>query len=155
MYVQDGFHKHRFRFERGLHRSVFPIYTPMRVSRSKPLLSFIFADSCLVDNGGCTENSKCSHDSTTNACKCTCKTGYTNTGSDSNVVCTGAMNCLNRRDTSCLIVDSCRVNNGGCPENSKCAHDDSTNACTCTCKVGYTDMGSASNVMCVGKIHGR
>lgn len=48
-------------------------------------------DSCVVNNGGCGANAICSHDSTTNACKCTCKTGYTNTGSDPSVVCTGIM----------------------------------------------------------------
>ena len=55
-------------------------------------------DSCLVKNGGCDCNAVCSHDSKTNAVLCNCKTGYTNTGSDSNVICTGmfirAMACI-------------------------------------------------------------
>lgn len=42
-----------------------------------------------MNNGGCDANAVCSHESTTNACKCTCKTGFTNTGTGSNVVCTG------------------------------------------------------------------
>lgn len=49
----------------------------------------IVTDSCLVMNGGCDTNAVCSHDATTNACKCTCKTGYTNVGSGTNVVCKG------------------------------------------------------------------
>ncbi|CAF2050523.1 unnamed protein product, partial [Rotaria magnacalcarata] len=39
-------------------------------------------------NGGCAPNAGCSHDNTTNAAMCTCKTGYTNTGVAPNVVCT-------------------------------------------------------------------
>lgn len=49
----------------------------------------MFADSCLKDNGGCDKNAACSHDQSTNAVKCTCKIGYTNVGSESNVTCTG------------------------------------------------------------------
>ena len=49
----------------------------------------IFVDSCLKDNGGCDKDAACSHDQATNAVKCTCKTGYTNTGSESNVTCKG------------------------------------------------------------------
>lgn len=47
----------------------------------------IFSDSCNVNNGGCNSNATCSHDSTTYACTCTCKTGFVNTGSATNVVC--------------------------------------------------------------------
>lgn len=46
-------------------------------------------DSCLINNGGCDKNAACSHDATTNDVRCTCKTGYVNTGSNSTVVCTG------------------------------------------------------------------
>ena len=48
-----------------------------------------FVDSCQVKNGGCDVNSVCSHENNTNAVVCTCKTGYTNTGSRSSVTCTG------------------------------------------------------------------
>ena len=48
-----------------------------------------FVDACEVKNGGCDCNAVCSHDSTTYAVVCTCKTGYTNTGSATNVTCTG------------------------------------------------------------------
>ncbi len=48
-----------------------------------------FLDSCSVNNGGCDANAVCSYDSSCNAMKCTCKTGYTNAGSGSNVVCKG------------------------------------------------------------------
>ena len=46
-------------------------------------------DSCLVENGGCDANAVCTHGAKTNAVKCICKTGYTNTGSGPTVVCTG------------------------------------------------------------------
>ena len=52
-------------------------------------LIHVFADSCLVNNGGCDINAICSHNASNNAAQCTCKTGYTNTGSSSNVICTG------------------------------------------------------------------
>ncbi|CAF1652431.1 unnamed protein product, partial [Rotaria magnacalcarata] len=52
---------------------------------------------CSDNNGGCDPKATCSQDATTNAVSCTCKAGYTNTGSAVNVVCT----------------DSCTVNNGG------------------------------------------
>ena len=61
---------------------------------------FYIVDSCLVKNGGCDTNAVCSHHSKTNAVKCTCKTGYTNTGSESNVVCTG-------KTTNKLKVEAC------------------------------------------------
>ena len=57
--------------------------------RSHRLCIMFLADTCQVNNGGCTANAICSHDSTTNLAKCTCKPGYVNTGSPSNVVCTG------------------------------------------------------------------
>lgn len=43
----------------------------------------------MINNGGCDPSATCSHDPKTNACQCTCKNGYVNTGSASNVVCTG------------------------------------------------------------------
>ena len=56
---------------------------------SMSFLSLIFSDKCEVNNGDCGPNAVCSHDSLTNAATCTCQTGYINTGSQSNVVCTG------------------------------------------------------------------
>ncbi|CAF1303926.1 unnamed protein product, partial [Rotaria magnacalcarata] len=47
----------------------------------------MFPDSCTVNNGGCSSNANCSHNALTNAVICTCKAGYTNTGSAANVVC--------------------------------------------------------------------
>ncbi|CAF2133277.1 unnamed protein product, partial [Rotaria magnacalcarata] len=61
-----------------------------------------------------------------------CKTGYTNTGSASRVVC----------------EDTCTARNGGCDRNAPCTHDRRTNAVVCTCKAGYTNVGSATNVVC-------
>ncbi|CAF4621154.1 unnamed protein product, partial [Rotaria socialis] len=87
---------------------------------------------CTDNNGGCDPNATCSHDATTNAIDCTCKTGYTNTGSSVNVVC----------------KDSCTVNNGDCDSNAICSHDATTNAVKCTCKAGYTNTGSSVNVVC-------
>ena len=52
-------------------------------------LSRITVDTCLVNNGGCDVNAICSHESNTNAVKCSCKTGYTFAGTGSNLVCTG------------------------------------------------------------------
>lgn len=50
---------------------------------------FNFSDSCTVSNGGCDPNAACSHDKDSNAVVCTCKTGYTNVGTDGTVVCKG------------------------------------------------------------------
>lgn len=49
-------------------------------------------------------------------------------------------------------LDSCTVNNGGCDANAACTHDASTNAVVCTCKTGYTNVGTNGNVVCQGKI---
>lgn len=46
-----------------------------------------FIDSCLVDNGGCCNNAECSHEYITNAVKCSCKLGYRDVGSGSDMVC--------------------------------------------------------------------
>ena len=53
-------------------------------------ISPLSIDTCQVTNGACDANAFCSHDGTSNAVVCTCKTGYTNTGNQSNVVCTGS-----------------------------------------------------------------
>ena len=100
------------------------------------LICTFLSDSCQVNNGGCDTNAVCSHDTTTNAVKCTCKTGYTNTGTGSTVVCT----------------DSCQVNNGGCDPNAACSHDAVSNVVVCTCKTGYTNTGANSTVVCTGNI---
>ena len=60
-------------------------FTDLKLTSSSHLVT----DSCQVNNGGCDSNAICSHDGTSNAVKCTCKTGYSNVGSDSNVVCKG------------------------------------------------------------------
>lgn len=48
-----------------------------------------FPDICQVNNGGCGANAACSFDDDANTIKCTCKTGYSNTGVGSTVICTG------------------------------------------------------------------
>lgn len=117
------------------------------------------SDSCKVNNGGCGCTATCSHDSTTFAVRCTCKTGYTNTGTSSNVVCTGKRKkiklCLKWSTYARLkqyIVDSCEVNNGGCGANTICSHDQSTFAVKCTCKPGFTNVGTGSVVTCKGNL---
>lgn len=96
----------------------------------------LFADSCLVKNGGCDVNAECSHDCTTNEVKCTCKTGYVQNGSGTNVTC----------------IDACTVKNGGCDVNAVCSHASTNNAVVCTCKTGYTNATSDAGVICIGKI---
>ena len=66
----------KFRLDRNRH--------PSSISLSRSLL-----DPCLEDNGGCDENALCSYDASTNKAQCTCKTGYTNTGTAPIVTCTG------------------------------------------------------------------
>ena len=117
----------------------------------------VLSDSCLVNNGGCDVNAICSHNSSNNAAQCTCKTGYTNTGSSSNVICTGKRCCATgRRQVSsrffAVIADSCLVSNGGCDANAICSHDNKTFDVVCTCKTGYTNTGSAPSVVCTGQI---
>ena len=112
----------------------------------------MFIDTCLVNNGGCDANADCSHDTNTNQIKCTCKTGYTFGGAGSNAVCTGNQQKMNIHISShMMFIDACEVNNGGCDANAVCSHDAKTNAAKCTCKTGYTNVGSASNVICKGK----
>ncbi|CAF4669883.1 unnamed protein product, partial [Rotaria magnacalcarata] len=91
---------------------------------------------CSDNNGGCDPKATCSYDATTNAVKCTCKAGYSNTGSSVNVVC----------------KDSCTVNNGGCDANAVCSHDTTTNAVKCTSKAGYTYFGSVSGDIRIGTV---
>jgi hypothetical protein len=55
-----------------------------------------FTDSCQVQNGGCECNSLCSHHPVTNAVKCTCRTGYVNSGTVDKVVCVGMFETFTR-----------------------------------------------------------
>ncbi|CAF2081108.1 unnamed protein product, partial [Rotaria magnacalcarata] len=77
--------------------------------------------SCSHNNGGCGKNALCSENRKTFAIKCTCKTGYTNTGSAVHVVC----------------KDSCTIKNGGCGPHAACSHHAKTNAVQCTKKAGH------------------
>ncbi|CAF4173156.1 unnamed protein product [Rotaria magnacalcarata] len=88
--------------------------------------------SCNIKNGDCDPNAACSHDDVTNAVKCTCKAGYTTTGSAVKIVC----------------KDTCTIKNGGCAPDVACSHDATTNAVKCTCKPGYTNTGSDDNMVC-------
>ncbi|CAF2062799.1 unnamed protein product, partial [Rotaria magnacalcarata] len=85
--------------------------------------NLISIGGCSDKNGGCDPKATCSRNATTKAVKCTCKAGYTNTGTPMNVVC----------------KDSCTVNNGDCGSYATCSHDAITNAAICTCKAGYTN----------------
>lgn len=119
-------------------------------------IAFVITDSCRVNNGGCDKNANCSHDPTTNAVRCVCKTGYTNTGSGSVVVCTGNEfeMCWKLIVATLLItsaIDICQVNNGDCDANAICSRDSKTNQAVCTCKPGYADTGSRSRVVCTRK----
>ena len=116
------------------------------------------ADVCQVNNGGCDVNAICSRDPTTNVAKCTCKSGYINTGSTSNVVCTGIRDELSTEmnndptlDSSRIVVVCCNINNGGCDVNAFCSQNRTSNTLTCTCKLGFTNVGSATNVTCKGE----
>ena len=51
----------------------------------------------------------------------------------------------------CLAI--CEVKNGGCHANATCSYSATNNVITCTCKTGFTNTGSATNVTCTGKIH--
>ena len=186
------------------------------------VIIIILLDSCTINNGGCGNNTICSHDSATYAVRCRCKTGYTNTGSSAKLNCTGTttdnitvdvyprlllLRCRQLLDQQwwmqwqcrlrarfgqlCshlrlqtrihqhrLIVqcpvhrytisrfpttlehyssvlfssaDSCLVSNGGCGTNAVCSHDPTTFAVVCTCKTGFTNVGSSSNVTCQGE----
>ena len=156
MHLQDGIYKYWLSHECHLYRLASPLdHRETSCIGTYPFVSIVaIIDSCQVNNGGCDANAVCSRDSTTGACRCTCKTGYTNTGTAPSVVCAG------RRRSSCKIrssfvplhcQDSCQVNNGGCGANTVCSHDSTTYAVKCSCKVGYTNTGSTSNVICTGK----
>ena len=59
-------------------------------------------------------------------------------------------NMIENRNRS-LITDSCNVNNGGCDKNAACTHDSKTFAVICTCKTGYTNVGTEGVVKCEGQ----
>ena len=50
------------------------------------------------------------------------------------------------------ILDSCKVNNGGCDPNAMCSHAPANNAVRCACKPGYKNVGIATAVRCRGLI---
>ncbi|CAF3807941.1 unnamed protein product [Rotaria socialis] len=108
-----------------------------------PLLVFLlqafhggFAQSYYDDdnNGGYDPNALCSEDPTTFAMVCTCNAGYTNTGSDDNVVCT----------------DSCTIKNGGCGPEAACTHDATTNAVECILNIPANAKWSQNGVTIAG-----
>lgn len=118
------------------------------------LLSFL--DSCLVNNGNCDVNADCSHDTATFGVVCTCKKGYSNTGTNGVVKCTGKwillmiVKILPTRRLS-FFSETCKVNNGGCDVNSICTFDANNGGVKCTCKVGYTDVDQSQVVICKGE----
>ena len=90
MQMQDWIHQYRHSIESGMHRYGGRGVIVTDVQASRCFFSFShWTDSCQVKNGGCDANAACSHDPSNNQVLCTCKTGYTNTGSASNVNCTG------------------------------------------------------------------
>ena len=108
-------------------------------------LSFYRSDSCQVKNGGCDPKAQCLHEGETNAVLCVCKTGYTNTGSTTDVICQG-MSCgrrsSNDRPSADPCADTCSIDNGGCGVHAECSHDATTNAVLCKCQTGYMTVGA-------------
>ncbi|CAF2238413.1 unnamed protein product [Rotaria magnacalcarata] len=148
-------------------------------SRRVLLEDSIILDACTINNGGCDPNAACAHHQSTGAVVCTCKAGYTNSGTVASVVCTDTCiinnggcdpnaACTHDQSTNAVVCncksgytntgsagsvvcqDTCTINNGGCDPNAACTHDQSTNAVVCNCKTGYTNTGSAANVVCQG-----
>ena len=107
-----------------------------------------------MNNGGCDQNALCSHDKNTFAVVCTCKTGYTNVGTADAVKCEGKFDSPRSmlHTLTPFHIDSCKVNNGECDKNAKCSHDQATFAVVCTCKTGYTNVGTDGKVKCEGNI---
>ena len=110
-------------------------------------------DSCHVENGGCDQDAICSHNASTNAVVCSCRTGYSYTD-DASSRCTGLHVPVFDRCLSGISflssLDSCQVNNGGCDQNAICSHEAVTNAVVCQCRSGYTNTGCAVTVKCTG-----
>ena len=59
----------------------------------------------------------------------------------------GVFNVLEMRS---LIVDKCRVNNGGCGRNAHCTVQKSTGRVICKCLKGYTNVGRGGRCDCRG-----
>lgn len=114
------------------------------------IVSFCSIARCDVKNGGCARNAICSYNLTTHAVICTCRIGFTNTGSGSNMTCTGNVTKISNWDSMSGLIplDSCKIKNGGCDKNAKCSHVKTTNAVKCTCNVGFVNVGSDSQVIC-------
>ncbi|CAF2127551.1 unnamed protein product [Rotaria magnacalcarata] len=111
-----------------LHDRLVYAWLPLLVFLLQVFHGSLAKGSCGNNNGGCGPNALCSEDRKTSAIKCTCKTGYTNTGSAVHVVC----------------KDSCTIKNGGCGPHAACSHRAKTNAIICTNKAGHTNKGSVS-----------
>lgn len=89
---------------------------------------------------------------------CSCNTGYTNVGTETQVVCKGRSSDrkfsfnTNQACLFILILDSCEVDNGRCGNHAICSHETSTFAVVCTCDRGYTNIGVAPKFLCEGFI---
>lgn len=122
-------------------------------SSSYDLITECLVDACDVKNGGCDVNAACSHQNGSYAVVCTCKTGYTNTGSASTVNCTGKDHLIHSKTDLPVcgpVSDSCLVKNGGCDLNANCLHEGETFAVKCVCKTGFTNTGTDGSVTCKG-----
>ncbi|CAF2019550.1 unnamed protein product [Rotaria magnacalcarata] len=106
-----------------LHGRLLYAWLPLMVILLQAFHGRFVEGSCSKNNGGCGKNALCSENRKTSAIKCTCKTGYTNTGSAVHVVC----------------KDSCTIKNGGCGPHAACSHHAKTNAVQCTKKAGHTN----------------
>ncbi|CAM4825686.1 unnamed protein product [Rotaria magnacalcarata] len=111
-----------------LHGRLLYAWLPLMVILLQAFHGRFVEGSCSKNNGGCGKNALCSENRKTSAIKCTCKTGYTNTGSAVHVVC----------------KDSCTIKNGGCGPHAACSHRAKTNAVQCTKKAGHTNTGTVS-----------
>lgn len=139
------------------------VLTLITIDRSKCIRHTFFSqfichiiDSCTIKNGGCDPNAVCSHDPVTNAVVCTCKNGFTNTGT-TNVTCTGTIHSFTKnlscKKCRCSSTDDCKIKNGGCDPNADCSHNATTNDVICTCKTGYTDTApETTKTVCTGTL---
>ena len=130
VHLQDRIHKHRFRRWCGMHRyewSLCSVQSGHSLTKSMLFCYSRLTDSCKVTNGGCDVNAICTHDLTSNGVVCTCKTGFTNTGSATNVTCTGEISiliaecCRTTLTVVSVLLDTCLVSNGGCDSNAVCS----------------------------------
>ena len=148
MHLQDGLCQYRLALNCRLHRSLFSLTISNRFS------TVMVSDACQVNNGDCDANALCSHEPTTNQAICTCRPGYADTGSDSRVICTRTSLSpvwnMDQSDLRLISVAVCEVKNGGCHANASCAYKNSDDVVVCTCKTGFTNTGSATEVICAG-----